>query len=72
MADDGDWRIVQDPYTLLVWRMRAFVLEFTCGCAACRKHPDFYTRTWARYDVNGLLSATPERKAIWAQLFLEP
>lgn len=71
--EDAKWREVPDPEEPKVhWRCRALQLEFRWLTGDY----GFLTKRWFQLaqfrDGTGVTRATPERKAVWLDLFTNP
>lgn len=63
------WREVEDPHWAgYYWRMRAFQLEWRAFLLGFRARNPVLADT-GRQTIHG---DTPERRALWADLFLHP
>lgn len=74
-ATDAAWRELPDPkYAGCVWRCRDLQLEWTWRGENCVQHQGWwYALTRRPVGSNsGVQEVTPEREAVWLDLFLHP
>lgn len=68
---EAGWRVVQDPhYFEFQWRCRGFVFEYRFRRVSLNGYTTWYPKDTS---VGALICApTPEREAMWLDLFLRP